>query len=419
VVVEGIEVIAGEQLHAHAGDLAELERRGAVPDQGLVGAGEGVEGVAALVQEGQEVVVAADEVGEDEGEAAGLEVDLVAAGGLAGAGHEVEEAALGEVGELAPERGVEGVEDGDGAGDEGGFVGEGLQRGLAGQRGEQIPGAHGGDAEGGGAAGEELAGEGDDGGGDRVVEGEAVGGAVVEAGELAEAIVAIVGAVGGGGLGEAEIEDAGEDVVEGGLVGEEAGGHRGPGGLAVAADVVVLVGLDGLEGAQLAEELGPHAAAELLVLGAEALLAGLERDDGLAEQLDLIGEGAQEAGVALGGEGGGVGVGDDATGEAVTQRLAVGGDAVDEVEECGLEGRVIGVTGDGDLAAGLLLADQRLELAPVAEPLLEGPQVAAREGSLGELVVAGRERRQGGQVEARGDVATRRRRQGDEHGLQG
>jgi hypothetical protein len=60
-VVEGIEVIAGEQLHAHAGDLAELERRGAVPDQGLVGAGEGVEGVAALVQEGQEVVVAADE----------------------------------------------------------------------------------------------------------------------------------------------------------------------------------------------------------------------------------------------------------------------------------------------------------------------------------------------------------------------
>lgn len=81
-VVEGVEVGAAEQLHAHGGELAELDRGAAVPDQGIVGAGHGVEGVAALVEEGQDVLVAADGAGADEGEAAGLELDLKTSGGL-------------------------------------------------------------------------------------------------------------------------------------------------------------------------------------------------------------------------------------------------------------------------------------------------------------------------------------------------
>ena len=74
----------------------------AVGGQRLAPAGQGVEGVAPLVQQGPHVAVEAHGVHEDERQAVVLERRLVAAGGLALAVGQVEQAVRAQVGELAP-----------------------------------------------------------------------------------------------------------------------------------------------------------------------------------------------------------------------------------------------------------------------------------------------------------------------------
>jgi hypothetical protein len=78
---------------------------------------------------------------------------------------------------------------------------------------------------------------------------------------------------------------------------------------------------------------------------------------------------------------------DEAAREAVAQRLAVRGDAVDEVEVGGVDAGVVGGAVHGEAAPDELLVEQRLELAPRAQPQRERVDVGQR--SRGELGVGG------------------------------
>jgi hypothetical protein len=78
--IERIEMIVGEELHGHRRDFAEFDGRMAIEEQGVVACGEGVEGVAAFVQQREDVAVGAGGVHKDEGIADFLERRLIAAG---------------------------------------------------------------------------------------------------------------------------------------------------------------------------------------------------------------------------------------------------------------------------------------------------------------------------------------------------
>lgn len=324
---------------------------------------------------------------------------------------------FGEDAELARELGVDGLEGAGATSDELLFVNEGRRR--AAREDGEVPGAEDGEAEGGGATGEDGAGERDELGGDGVVKGEAVGGAVGATIEAAEPIGAIVREVGGSGLGEAVGEEGVEAAIEVRTGEEEAIGDGAPGGLADRSIGVVLVALDVGDRARGAVPVDVEAAAELLVVGAQVLLGGLERDEGGAKQVDAVAQAGEEAGVAGGRQARGGRVGDEPAGEAVAQRLAGGGEAKGVLEVGALGVGIVGVAGDGDLRPGLRFGQVTLELGPVAEPLLERPGVVVRERAGAELAVAGVD--VGAPIEAHrgGQIAPRRRRERAEHAGEG
>ncbi len=55
--IKSAQMRRGQQFHAHRGDLAKLDRRAAVGVQRQLARGEGVEGVAGLVQHGLDIAM--------------------------------------------------------------------------------------------------------------------------------------------------------------------------------------------------------------------------------------------------------------------------------------------------------------------------------------------------------------------------
>ena len=161
-VVKGIQVLGAEELHGHRGHLAELERALAIGGQRLAAAGQGVKRVPPLVQQGPHVAVETHGVHEDEGQAIVFECGLIAAGSLALAVGQVEQALRAEEGELGAKLGVDLAKDGLGSKGQLRDVVKGLQgrpaRGIDGG----VPGPEGRDAEPGAMLFLDLARQGDD-----------------------------------------------------------------------------------------------------------------------------------------------------------------------------------------------------------------------------------------------------------------
>jgi hypothetical protein len=129
------------------------------------------------------------------------------------------------------------------------------------------------------------------------------------------------------------------------------------------------------------------------------LLLDLERAGLVAVEVDAGGEGAQQAGVLRGVEVVRVRVGDEAA-RGRWRGLAVRGDAVDEVEVGGVGRRGRRRRGSWRRRAARLLVDERLELAPRAQPQRERVDVAGSGEARGELGVGGGDVREVGQVDA-------------------
>src|SRR5690348_8257030 len=68
VVVEFVQVAAGEQLHAHRGDLAEFDGRAAIRMKILAANRERMEGVAGFVKDGVDIALDTDRIHENKGE---------------------------------------------------------------------------------------------------------------------------------------------------------------------------------------------------------------------------------------------------------------------------------------------------------------------------------------------------------------
>src|SRR3989449_8310377 len=129
--VEHVQVRRGEQLHAHRGHLRKFDGRVAVVDELLLARGQLVEGVAAFVEHGAHVVVAADGVGEDEWPAPLVQGALVASRGLALAAVQIQESLLPHEAELITQGGIDPAEDLFDARNQVVDAGKGPQRGAA------------------------------------------------------------------------------------------------------------------------------------------------------------------------------------------------------------------------------------------------------------------------------------------------
>jgi len=369
--VEGVEVFVAEEFHGHGGDFAEFNGGVAVVVEGFFAGGEGVEGVAGFVEHGFDVVLLADGVHEDEGEAGFGKGGLVAAGGFAFAVVEVEEVEVAQGLEAAGEGAVEVVEDVLGAVDHLVHVEEGAEGGAAEGIDGEVPGAEGGELELGAAVGVEGAEGGDDVEFDGVVELEAIVGGVVEAAAGAEGVGEVVGEAGVGGDGGAEVEE----LVEGGFDGfdflEAALGDELPGFLAEGAVGFFEVAAHLGEGGFLAAEVDGEGAGEFLVLLAEAGFVGFEGDVFGAEEFDV------ELGVAVEDVVAGLGeLGAEGVGEVDFREFELAGfelrlDLLDELEVGALGLGAVGVTGHGDVAAGGFFVEGGGEFAPVEEPVFE------------------------------------------------
>lgn len=331
--------------------------------------------MAAFVEEGFDVALHAGCVHEDEGLADFVEGGLVATGGFAFAGVEVEVFVEAEGVEVGGEGGGEAVEDFVGFLDETGDIG--LVEGAEGEAGFDVdfgvPGAEGGEFECGGFFAVELADEGDDGFFDGVVEGEAVLGGVVEAFEGGPDVSAVVGEAGVLGDLLAEGEELVEEVVELFAVLDAAVGDGTPGAFAEGA-VGFFEEAGGLgEGVVFAVDVGHLGAGDFVEFVGEAGDLGFEGDVFGAEDVDV--------GLPLAGEEEELGVGDGECGavggfeelflEGEEEGFDVGFDVFDEMHELFFDGGVIGVAGFGDVEAGAVFVDDGGELGEIEEELVE------------------------------------------------
>ena len=136
-------MIATEQFHGHAGDFAEFHGGAAEEDQGFIAGGEGVEGMAAFVQECFDIALEAGGVHEDERLADFFKRGLISAGLFATATRQIQVLVLAQGIEILGQLRIESLEDGGSLGDEGvdlGF-GEGAERGTVMRIDGEVPGA--------------------------------------------------------------------------------------------------------------------------------------------------------------------------------------------------------------------------------------------------------------------------------------
>ena len=137
--VKRVEPARTQKLHGHRGDLAKLDRAFAVGRQRLAAAGQRVEGMPSLVEQGPHVGIEADRVHENERQSPVFEGRLVAAGSLALAIGQIEQLVLAEEGELVAQLGVHVAKNGLGPGGELFDVFEGYERGPAQRIDRRVP----------------------------------------------------------------------------------------------------------------------------------------------------------------------------------------------------------------------------------------------------------------------------------------
>ena len=273
-----------EQFHAHGGDFAKFDRRVAVIDQRLFACRQRVKRVAAFVHQRAQVVVAADRIHEDERQAALLERALVAAGSLAFAIFELEQAVIGHELELLAEGRMHARKDFLGAADEIGRRREWGQRRTIERVHAQVPRTQRIQFEQLLAARANLSGQRHHGALDALVEAKAILSCVVEAFALAESEVAIVRKARVGGHLRPQRHQLVVDLFQGVLVFQTARGHFFPDLLAQGA-VGLLQDLGGLLQSHLgAVDADGHCAHQLVVVLGQQLVLRFERNILFAEQ---------------------------------------------------------------------------------------------------------------------------------------
>jgi hypothetical protein len=380
-VLRGIElpeVREGQELHAHAGHLRELHGAAAVGDQRVVRAEQAVEGVARLVHHGDHVAVQACRVHEDERPPASLALVLVAARGLALAALKVQAVAGAHAVEHGAELGVHHVEHPARAVDELVRALEGPQRAAALQVHLQVPRAQLRQAEGLRALGVQAAHQRHADLLGALVEALAVGGRVVEA---LHARVLVVAEVLEAGIERDPVpqrEHAVEEVVDPVGVLQAALRDRFPAGLAARAVGLLQVLGHLRQRPLLALEGDGHGAVDLAVLLVELGDIGLDRDVGLAEELDRPAQAAQQHAVAGRVEAGGERALDHLAVELEAGLLQLGLHLLDEVEEAPARELVVGVPGHPDVEVGRGLLGRGVELAAVEEQALQAVGVVDR-----------------------------------------
>ena len=368
-------MLEAEQLHRHARSLGKLDGVVAEREQVEVAAEDGVERVAAFVEQRLHVAVQADAVDEQERQSDVFELVLVAARRLALAVHQVEQLVVDERLELSGKARIDLREQLAAEVDQLLLGLEGPQRRLAVEIDFEIPRTKRRNGQLLRAGAIELYNGGHDALRNRVLKAFARSGVVVVAAEFQEAErrVRRVARVLRHALSQADQRVV--DLLEFLPLLLSRGERCAPCAFAQIAILALVVGRHLLQRVGLALKLDGDAAEDRLLARLQLGLFLLQRGVLLAEQLALRLALAQQHGEALRIELRAALGREESLVELVRERLHARHDLLLQVEVALLLGRVLGVARHRDVAARLLGADAREQLALVAEPRLGGRRV--------------------------------------------
>ena len=362
-----------EALHAHRGDLGELQRGRAVGQQRLVPARPGVEGVAALVQQRAHVRLGPDRVHEDERQAAFRKRGLVTARGLALATAEIEHFALPQRVEYLAQFRRDLVENPAATARQLLIRLKRSERRPALRIDGQVPRPQRFHAQLRLALLREPRGRRHDDFLNRVVEREAVVRRIVEPLHGLEHVLAIIPAAGVAGDLVPQRDHLFIQLIQLAGILQVAVGNEPPGLLAQRPVRLFLVAGHLLERLLPAVVLARHRPGKRLVLGRQLLVLDQQRDVLFAEDLDAVTHAPQQDLVPLGRQVQLARRFDELPPQLVVPRLGVGLDVLDEVQISLLPLRVVRLAGHRGIALRALLVETGLQLAPVDQPLLELP----------------------------------------------
>jgi hypothetical protein len=344
----------------------------AVSEEIFIACGQRVEGVAGFVEDGFDVTLDADRVHENEREAGFGESCLVTTGGFAFAVGEVEEFKIVHLPETRGEVGVEFVENRLCALHQSFNFFERTERRLVFRIDGEIPRTKFSQTEILFASIVEAMQERHDVLLDSVVEFEAVVGRVVEAAAMFEFVIAIVREPGVFRDFLAESEHLVEDVFEFVFVLKTPLGDKRPGFFAQRAIRFFQITAHLNERFFFATEIDGLGAGDFLVLLAQAVVLGFQRDVFFAEDFDVnfgvfVVKGVAGFGKFLAGR-----MSQVALVEPEMARLHLRLDFFDEFEKGFFGVGVVGVAGHRDVTAGAFFFNGAGKFAPVEEPLFKG-----------------------------------------------
>ncbi len=371
--IEDVEVIGAQQFHGHAGDFAEFQGGVSEKEEGLIAGGEGVEGVAGLVEEHFDISLQSGGVHEDEGLSDFFETGLIAAGLFAASAGEVEVFVCAQRFEIIAELGVHAGENVGSLADELidlGF-GERPKRGLIVRINREIPGAQAVEIEIGGTLAIELVNDGDASLGDGIGETEAIVGFVVESLEPFPHVIAVILAAGVLRDFLAECEELIEDGVDGGAVGEAAVGAGFPGFLACGAVLFFVIAGELLERLLLAAEVDGHGAGDFVVFVDELGDFDIDPHILLAKNVDFRLPFSGQHLVTVAVQGRAMRGGEEFFLEGKAQGFELGFDVLGVEEKGFLDGGVFRVTAFVDVAANAEFFDDAAEFGDVGEPFFQ------------------------------------------------